>query len=76
MPLPNFDPLIKLSVVEDHLGKVFQPVPDRVTIYGWLEDGTLAGEQIGRGRNWYVYASSLNSFILSIHAQRQRKLAA
>ena len=76
MPLPNFDPLLKLSVVEAALTRVFQPVPDRMTIYSWLEDGTLVGEQIGRGNNWYVYTSSLNTFILDIEARRQRKLAA
>jgi len=76
MPLPTFDPLLKLSVVEAHLAKVFQPVPDRLTIYTWLEDGTLAGEQVGRGRNWYVYASSLSKFILALDRSRQQKLAA
>lgn len=76
MPLPNFDPLLKLSLVEEQLAKVFQPVPDRLTIYTWLEDGTLEGAQLGRGRNWYVYASSLDNFILSLHARRQQRMAA
>ncbi len=76
MPLPNFDPLLKLSLVEDQLAKIFQPVPDRITIYTWLEDGTLEGEQIGRGRNWYIYTSSLNAFILQMQQSRQHKLAA
>lgn len=75
-PLNNFDPLLKLSVVEEQLAKLFKPTPDRETIYAWIEDGTLVGEQLGRGRNWYVYASSLSQFILDLDARRQQKLAA
>lgn len=76
MPLPNFDPLIKLETVEAVLAKIFQPVPSRPTLYAWLEDGTLEGRQMGRGNNWYVYTSSLNEFILRIQAPRQTRLAA
>jgi len=75
-PLPNYDPLIKLESVERELEKYFQPVPHRLTIYGWLEDGTLVGEQIGRGKNWYVYESSFTKFIHALVARRQQKLAA
>lgn len=76
MPLLNVDRLLKLSVVEEHLAKIFEPVPDRETICAMIEDGTLEGRQIGPGKNWFVYSSSLNEFILSIQSPRQQKLAA
>lgn len=75
-PLLNFDPLLKLDIVERTLAKIFNPVPSRVTLYAWLDDGTLVGEQLGRGNNWYVYQSSLDNFILDLEARRQQKLAA
>lgn len=75
-PLLNFDPLLKLERVEHELAQIFDPVPSRPTLYEWLEDGTLEGEQIGRGRLWYVYSSSLDKFILAFQARRQQKLAA
>lgn len=73
MPLMEIDRLIKLSEVERALSKVFYPLPDRKTIYGWIEDGTLEGKKIGRGDNYYIYQSSLDRFIL--HNQ-PRQLAA
>lgn len=72
MPLIEVDPLIKLSEVERALSKVFYPAPSRPTIVGWIEDGTLEGQQIGRGDNWFVYKTSLDNFIL----QFQQRLAA
>lgn len=62
-PLIDVDPLIKLSKVERELARVFAPAPSRPTIVGWIEQGTLDGKQIGRGDNWFVYQSSLDSFI-------------
>lgn len=75
-PLLNFDPLLKLHVVESALGRFMQPTPNRETIVAWIEDGTLDGEQIGRGNNWYVFQSSLDNFIRALQAPRQQKLAA
>lgn len=75
MPLIEIDRLIKLSEVERALSKVFSPMPDRKTIYGWIEDGTLEGLQVGRGDNWFVYQSSLDKFIVNLQP-RQQKLAA
>lgn len=76
-PLWETDSLVKIEVAErDYLSKVFKQLPDRETIIGMIDDGTLAGEQIGRGRNWYVYESSLLNFITALTDRRQQKLAA
>lgn len=72
MPLLEIDPLIKLGEVERILAQIFHPAPSRPTIVNWLEDGTLDGKQIGRGDNWHVFKTSLDSFIL----QSQQKIAA
>lgn len=63
MPLIEIDQLIKLDEVERVLAKVFRPAPSRPTIVAWIEEGTLDGKQIGRGKNWFVYESSLNNLI-------------
>ncbi|MEO8649177.1 MAG: hypothetical protein ABI539_08430 [Acidobacteriota bacterium] len=76
LPLLDFDPLIKLVVVESMLGKIFRPAPSRPTIVGWIEEGLLEGRQFGRGDNWFVYQSSLDDFIRASQADRQQKLAA
>lgn len=72
LPLIEVDPLIKLSEVERALSKVFYPAPSRPTIVQWIEDGTLEGQQFGRGDNWHVFKTSLDNFILNC----QRKMAA
>lgn len=74
--LIDTDPLIKLGAVERFLGKVFWPAPSRPTIVGWIEEGRLEGLQIGGGQNWYIYKSSLDSFIAQLQAPRQFKKAA
>lgn len=76
MPLIEIDRLIKLVEVEVALANVFYPSPSRPTIVGWIEEGTLAGRQIGGGNNWHVYQSSLDNFILECQGSRQQKLAA
>lgn len=76
MPLIDIDPLFKLAVVERALAKVFHPAPTRPTIVGWIEEGHLAGRQIGDGNNWLVYRSSLDKFILDSQTKSQQKLAA
>lgn len=75
MPLINVDRLLKLGEVERVLAKVFHPAPSRPTIVAWIEEGTLEGRQIGRGDNWFVYESSLNTLILDCQPRTQ-KLAA
>lgn len=76
MALLDTDPLIKLGEIERVLAKIFRPCPSRPTIVGWIEDGTLEGHQLGLGRNWFVYKSSLDQFILQLQSPRQQKLAA
>ena len=76
MQLPNFDPLVKLHVVETVLRDIFDPIPSRHTIVAWIEEGKLEGRQVGRGRNWHVYQSSLQNLIDEYHVPRQQKLAA
>ncbi len=63
LPLKDVDPLIKLGEVERALSQVFTPPPSRPTIIEWIEEGTLEGRQIGRGRHWFVYESSLVRFV-------------
>lgn len=76
MQLVNFDPLIQISEVEVILRRMFRPAPSRPTIYEWIEDGTLEGRPIGKGRTWHVYQSSLEKLIDDLKAPRQQKLAA
>ena len=70
MPLINIDRLIKLGEVERILSQVFHPAPSRPTIVAWIEDGTLDGKQIGRGDNWFVYQSSLDTLICKSQPQK------
>ena len=76
MTLPNFDPLVKLCVVEAVLKQHVDPVPSRHTIVCWIEEGLLEGRQHGRGRQWHVYRSSLQNFIDSYYPPREQRLAA
>lgn len=76
MPLIDIDRLVKLVVVERMLAKVFHPAPSRPTIVGWIEEGILAGRQVGTGDNWFVYTSSLDKLILDSQTKSQQKLAA
>lgn len=57
--------LVKLREVERLLRDCFPDGsrPSRNTIIGWIEDGTLNGKQIGTGRNYYVFESSVREFI-------------
>lgn len=57
--------LVKLREVERILADCFPDGsrPSRNTIIGWIEEGTLNGMQIGSGRNYYVFESSLHAFI-------------
>lgn len=75
-PLEFIDPIIKLSVAQRELGKYVQPVPDLKTIVAWCESGELNGTQLGPGKLWYIFSSSLDEFILRLHARSQQKLAA
>lgn len=76
-PLFPTDRLVKLRDAERMLAECFHPdsQPSRTTIIGWLEDGTLLGEQLGRGHNWYVWETSLQLF-LSHRLSRSMQLAA
>lgn len=72
LPLPNFDPLLKLGEVERILARVFLGcVPSRPTLVGMLEDGTLDGRRLGRGRYWYVYKSSLDNYIINTQCSQK-----
>lgn len=69
LPLPNFDPLLKLGEVERVLAKIFLGcVPSRPTLVGMIEDGTLDGVRLGRGGYWYIYKSSLDNYIRKTQA--------
>lgn len=74
------DRLWKLREVEKALSKVFVRLPSRNTLIGWIENGTLHGKKIGRGKNYYVFQSSLERFIgrnqLERHSTTPARLAA
>lgn len=77
LPLPNWDPMLRLGEVERVLQRVFfNSAPSRPTLISMCQDGTLDAIQFGRGRNWFVYKSSLDNLILSLQGARQQKLAA
>jgi len=65
------DRLVKLRDAERILAGYFHrdSCPSRTTIIGWIEDGTLIGTQLGRGRNYYVCQSSLDAFITHLEAK-------
>lgn len=75
-PLEFIDPIVKLSVAQRELAKIIRPVPDLKTIVAWCESGELTGTQLGPGRCWYIFTSSLDELILRLHARSQQKLAA
>lgn len=80
LPFPSprsNDRLIKLRDVEHILEEYFHrdSRPSRSTIIGWIEDGTLNGTQLGRGRNYYVYELSLDSFKSKLAAQNYEMAA-
>lgn len=76
-PLPNWDPLRRLSEVERALARFFpDAMPCRATLIAMCEDGTFDAVRLGPGRYWFVYQSSLDNYILSIQQSRQQKLAA
>jgi len=77
LPLPYIDELLKLGVVERALQKVMLgSAPSRPTLVAMIEDGTLDGIQLGRGRYWFVYRSSLDDYILRIQKKKASRLAA
>lgn len=62
------DRLVKLRDVERIVAGCFDPDsrPSRTTIIAWIEEGTLSGKQIGPGKNYYVFRSSLDRLINEI----------
>lgn len=71
------DRLIKLRDVETVLRDFFHEgsCPSRSTIIGWIEEGTLNGMQIGSGRNYYVYESSLDRLMSELRRSAIRAAA-
>lgn len=77
MPLVDVDRLHRLGVVERVLEKIFGDCkPSRPTLITMCEEGILEAIQLGRGRNWFVYESSLDRYIRATQPDRQHKLAA
>ena len=77
MPLLNVDQLYRLGVVERVLSAIFpEDTPSRPTLIKMCEEGILDGKQLGRGRHWHVYKSSLDSYIRATQPDSQQKLAA
>jgi len=77
LPLFPPDKLIKLRDVEIMFEEVFdrRSMPSRTTIVGWIEDGTLDGVQIGRGRNYFVRQSSIERFFERFYSDACRQAA-
>lgn len=65
------DRLVKLRDVERSLASCFHrdSRPSRNTIIGWIEEGLLMGKQLGPGHNYYVWESSLSSFIEKLKSE-------
>lgn len=77
LPFPDWDPLRRLGEVERALRQIFpDSAPCRATIIAMCEDGTLEGRRLGRGKYWFVYQSSLDSYIRALRNPSQQKLAA
>ena len=75
-PLPNLERLLRLGEVERALQKIFrESTPSRPNLIMMCQDGTLEAIQLGRGRNWFVYETSLDNFIRATQPCQQ-KLAA
>lgn len=55
---------LRLARVETilHEERVMDPVPCRMTLIGWIEDGTLEGKKTEMGF-WIVYEDSLDAFV-------------
>lgn len=64
------DRLVKLRDAERIIASCFDDGsrPSRMTIIAWIEDGTLSGKQIGPGKNYYVFRSSLDRLLNEITA--------
>lgn len=69
------DRLVKLRHVERQLDVLMPRRPSRNTLINWLNDGTLRGIQLGRGHNYYVFESSLDSFKQKLSAESIRYAA-
>lgn len=69
--------LVKLREAERLLHDCFPDGsrPSRNTIIEWIEDGTLNGKQIGRGRNYYIFDDSLRQFIQRVLDRSVLKVA-
>lgn len=77
LPLVDIDPLYPLGEVERILQQIFPAGgPSRPTLISMCETGEFEGTQLGRGRTWYVYKSSLDQYIIHCQAPRNHKLAA
>ncbi|MFV0388392.1 MAG: hypothetical protein ACK5NT_06530 [Pyrinomonadaceae bacterium] len=65
MKAVNEDELLKLGDVERTLAPYFAEgsKPSRKLIIGLFEEGVLDGVQLGKGRNYWIYRSSLNELI-------------
>ncbi len=77
LPFPNWDPLRRLGEVERALHHIYPDSPPcRATLIAMCEDGTLEGRKDERNGYWYVYQSSLDTYIRALMEPRQQKLAA
>jgi hypothetical protein len=77
MPLIEIDQLYPLAEVERILQQIFPTGgPSRPTLISMCETGEFDATQLGRGRTWYVYKSSLDQYIVACQAPRNCRLAA
>lgn len=63
-PAAAHDRLVKLRFAQDIIGDCIGGTrpPSRNTIIEWIKTGRLRGTQIGRGRNYFIWESSLAEF--------------
>lgn len=62
----NFDtrPTLKLCIIEVTLRdeEIMNPVPSRMTLINWIEQGILEGKKSPSGQ-WLVYKDSFENFV-------------
>lgn len=63
LPFPKLDKIIGLGEVERRLSRLMNPPPTRPTLIIYIERGWLLGFQNQFNKRYFVYESSLDSFI-------------
>lgn len=70
--VPTSDPLVKLGDAIREIELYFDKtsVPKRATIIAMIDDGSLRGKQLGKGKNYYVFRSSLKMLVQNLSNEK------